>query len=57
MFMLKSGGVVWDPDLDMLADVLVVLDRHLASILGEWQTAAECDQCGIVWTEPNILPA
>jgi hypothetical protein len=41
MFMLKGGIVLWDPDLDMLAEVLLVLDRQLETILDGWQDAAE----------------
>jgi hypothetical protein len=41
MFMLKGGIVCWDPDLDMLAEVLLVLDRQLETILDGWQDAAE----------------
>jgi hypothetical protein len=46
MFMIKSGAIFCDPDLDVLAEVLLVLDRHLESIIGEWETAEECEQCG-----------
>jgi hypothetical protein len=44
MFMIKGGAIMCDPDLDVLAEVLVVLDRHLDSIIGEWETAEECEQ-------------
>jgi hypothetical protein len=46
MFMIKGGAILCDPDLDVLADILLVLDRHLESIIGEWETAAECEQFG-----------
>jgi hypothetical protein len=46
MFMVKGGAMFCDPDLDFLAEILQVLDRHIASITGEWDTAAECEQFG-----------
>jgi hypothetical protein len=46
MFMIKGGVILCDPDLDVLAEILLVLDRHLESIIGEWETAEECDQFG-----------
>jgi hypothetical protein len=46
MFMIKGGIILCDPDLDVLAEVLLVLDRHIASIIGERETAEECDALG-----------
>jgi hypothetical protein len=46
MFMIKGGAILCDPDLDVLAEVLLVLDRHRKSIIGEWETAEECEQFG-----------
>jgi hypothetical protein len=39
--MIKGGIILCDPDLDVLAEVLLVLDRHIASIIGERETAEE----------------
>ena len=55
MFMLKSGDVVWDPDLDVLAEILLVLDRHLASIRGEWKRSLNVTHSA-TWTGRSILP-
>jgi hypothetical protein len=46
MFMIKGGAILCDPELDVLREVLLVLDRHLEAILGEYETAEESDQLG-----------
>jgi len=37
MFMIMSDGTIWDDDLNLLAELLVVIDKQLVSILGDWK--------------------
>jgi hypothetical protein len=45
--MLLSGGqVAWDPDLDLLVEVLAVVDSHLTKLGAMWKDASEADELG-----------
>lgn len=44
--LLSRGQVAWDPDLDLLVEVLAVVDNHLAALGAKWQDASEADELG-----------
>ena len=45
MYIIQEQSI-FDPDLDMLTEVLAVFDRHLAAILEGWEDASEADSLG-----------
>jgi hypothetical protein len=45
MFLIHEKSV-WDPDLDMLAEVLAVIDAQLETVLQGWENASEADELG-----------
>ena len=45
MFFIHQKSVI-DPDLDMLAELLAVIDAQLESVLRGWRDASEADELG-----------
>lgn len=44
--LIIGGQVAWDPDLDLLVELLAVVDNHLAALGAKWQGASEADELG-----------
>ncbi len=54
MFLCKGNVIVYDPDLEMLAEVLEVIDRQLATVFDGWDDAEEAVQLGYLDRSEHI---
>jgi hypothetical protein len=55
MFIFTSDGAICDWDLDLLADIVLVIDKQLVTTLGDWQNSAEAEALGYFDRAEHIM--